>query len=34
MENKQNEDKVSRIRMIITFLIVAALVIYAKFFWK
>lgn len=34
MENPENRDKTSTLRMVITTLIVVALVIYAKFFWK
>ena len=34
MENPQNNDKTSTLRIIITVLIVVAMVIYAKFFWK
>ena len=34
MEDPENRDKTSTLRMVITILIVAGLVIYAKFFWK
>jgi len=34
MEDPQNNDKTSTLRIVITVLIVVAMVIYAKFFWK
>jgi len=34
MEDPQNNDKTSTLRIVITILIVVAMVIYAKFFWK
>ncbi len=34
MEDPQNNDKTSTLRIVITVMIVVAIVIYAKFFWK